>query len=69
MLLGGFSSSAMYPAPFDHIAINPLSVVVFISALGGIWTFLVRFKQAQGDIQAIDAADPLPQPNAKKQDE
>ena len=25
----------MFPKPFDHIAINPLSLVVFISALGG----------------------------------
>jgi phosphatidylglycerophosphate synthase len=69
MLLMGITTSTMYPAPFDHIAVNPLSLIVFISALGGIWTFLVRFKQAQGDIQAIDAEDPLPQPNAKKQDE
>jgi phosphatidylglycerophosphate synthase len=69
MLLMGFSTSTVYPAPFDHINVNPLSIVVFISALGGIWTFLVRFKQAQGDIQAIDKADPLPQPNASKQDE
>jgi phosphatidylglycerophosphate synthase len=69
MLLMGLSISAVYPSPFDHINVNPLSIVVFISALGGIWTFLVRFKQAQGDIQAIDKADPLPQPNAKKQDE
>jgi|TARA_B110000444_G_scaffold63389_1_gene59336 phosphatidylglycerophosphate synthase len=69
MLLMGLSTSAVYPSPFDHINVNPLSIVVFISALGGIWTFLVRFKQAQGDIQAIDKADPLPQPNAKKQDE
>jgi phosphatidylglycerophosphate synthase len=69
MLLIDFSTSTVYPAPFDHINVNPLSIVVFISALGGIWTFLVRFKQAQGDIQAIDKADPLPQPNANKQDE
>ena len=69
MLLMDFSTSTVYPAPFDHINVNPLSIVVFISALGGIWTFLVRFKQAQGDIQAIDKADPLPQPNANKQDE
>lgn len=69
MLLMNFSTSAVFPGPFDHINVNPLSIVVFISALGGIWTFFVRFKQAQGDIQAIDKADPLPQPAAKKQDE
>ncbi|MDG1538311.1 MAG: CDP-alcohol phosphatidyltransferase family protein [Candidatus Poseidonia sp.] len=69
MLLMNFSTSAVFPGPFDHINVNPLSIVVFISALGGVWTFFVRFKQAQGDIQAIDKADPLPQPAAKKQDE
>ncbi|HJM55303.1 MAG TPA: CDP-alcohol phosphatidyltransferase family protein [Poseidonia sp.] len=69
MLLADISITTTYPAPFDHISINPLSFIVFISALGGIWTFLIRFKQAQGDIQAIDEADPLPQPNIKKQDE
>ncbi|MDA7463693.1 CDP-alcohol phosphatidyltransferase family protein [Candidatus Poseidonia alphae] len=69
MLLMGLSTSTAFPGPFDHINVNPLSIVVFISALGGIWTFFVRFKQAQGDIQAIDKADPLPQPAAKKQDE
>lgn len=69
MLLMDFSTSAVFPGPFDHINVNPLSIVVFISALGGVWTFFVRFKQAQGDIQAIDKADPLPQPAAKKQDE
>lgn len=69
MLLMNFSTSAVFPGPFDHINVNPLSIVVFISALGGIWTFFVRFKQAQGDIQAIDKADPLPQPAARKQDE
>ena len=50
-----------YPGIFDHIAINPLSIVVFISALGGIWTFLVRFTQASKQIKQIDIDDPLPQ--------
>ena len=50
-----------YPGVFDHIAVNPLSIVVFISALGGIWTFLVRFTQASKQIKQIDIDDPLPQ--------
>jgi len=62
MLLAGWSSDAMYPGLFDHIEINPLSLIVFISALGGTWTFLVRFMQARGEIQSLDASDPLPQP-------
>ena len=62
MFLAGWSSDAMYPGLFDHIEINPLSLIVFISALGGTWTFLVRFMQARGEIQSLDASDPLPQP-------
>ena len=59
-----------FPWIFDHIRINPLSIVVFISAFGGIWTFLVRFIQASKQIKQIDAEDPLPQPNksAEKSD-
>ena len=51
-----------YPGLFDHIQINPLSIVVFISAIGGIWTFLIRFIQARQQITQIDIDDPLPQP-------
>jgi len=64
MLLAGWSIDASYGGWFDHIKVNPLSLIVFISALGGLWTFFVRFLQAQQEIRAIDAADPLPQPNA-----
>jgi hypothetical protein len=35
---------------------------VLVSMLGGIWTFLVRFRQAGRDVRAMDAEDPLPQP-------
>ena len=52
-----------FPWIFDHIKINPLSIVVFISAFGGIWTFLIRFIQASKQIKQIDAEDPLPQPS------
>ena len=57
-----------FPGLFDHIEINPLSIVVFISALGGIWTFLIRFIQASQQIKKIDAEDPLPQPNLKDEE-
>ena len=57
-----------YPGIFDHIEINPLSIVVFISALGGIWTFLIRFIQASQQIKKIDAENPLPQPNLKDEE-
>ena len=69
MLLAGWSSTAMYPGLFDHIEINPLSLIVFISALGGTWTFLVRFMQARGEIQSLDASDPLPQPVLESDDD
>ena len=57
-----------FPGIFDHIEINPLSIVVFISALGGIWTFLIRFIQASQQIKKIDAENPLPQPNLKDEE-
>jgi phosphatidylglycerophosphate synthase len=69
MLIMGWGTDAVYPAPYDHIKVNPMSLIVFISALGGLWTFLVRFVQAKSEIQALDAADPLPQPHAKDGDE
>jgi len=53
----------------DHIPINPISIVVLVSAFGGLWTFLIRFVQAQHEIQNIDREDPLPQPNAPKESE
>ena len=58
-----------YPGMLDHIPINPISIVVLISAFGGLWTFLIRFVQAQHEIQNIDREDPLPQPNAPKESE
>lgn len=69
MLLAGWSIDATYVGWYDDMNVNPLSLIVFISALGGLWTFFVRFLQAQREIRAIDAADPLPQPNAVGEDE
>jgi hypothetical protein len=66
MLIFGVEVGATYPAPYDHIAVNPMSLIVFISALGGLWTFLVRFLQAKGEIKALDEREPLPQPNQDK---
>ena len=57
-----------FPGLFDHISINPLSIIVFISAVGGIWTFLIRFIQARKQIMAIDEENPLPQPNSQEQE-
>ena len=52
-------SWGQFPGIFDHIQINPLSIVVFISALGGIWTFLIRFIQASKQIKQIDDEEPF----------
>lgn len=62
MLLIDWSLAVVYPTPFDHIEVNPLSLIVFISALGGLWTFCIRFLQARHEIQHLDATQPLPQP-------
>ena len=69
MVIAGWSIDATYPGWFDHIEVNPMSLIVFISAIGGLWTFSVRFLQARGEIQALDAADPLPQPGLKNEQE
>lgn len=67
MLIAGIEVEATYPGPYAHITVNPMSLIVFISALGGMWTFLVRFMQAKGEIQALDESDPLPQPKEKSE--
>ncbi|HJL97685.1 MAG TPA: CDP-alcohol phosphatidyltransferase family protein [Candidatus Poseidoniaceae archaeon] len=59
----------MFPGILNHIPINPMSVIVLISAFGGLWTFLVRFQQAKFEISQIDSENPLPQPNQAREDE
>jgi archaetidylinositol phosphate synthase len=56
-------------APFDTIALNPLSVVLFVSLFGGLWTFFLRFFQAQKVIQSMDANKPLSQPKVSFEEE
>ena len=65
----GVGDFGNYPGVLDHIPINPLSLVVLISAFGGLWTFLVRFHQAKSEIMRIDIEDPLPQPNQSDSEE
>ena len=61
------SSWGEFPAPFEHISINTLSIVIFISAIGRLWTFLIRFIQARNKIKQIDEEDPLPQKNTQEE--
>ena len=59
-------SFGYFPGIFDHIEISPMSIVLIISGIGGIYTFLIRFVQASQGIKEIDRNDPLPQPNQEK---
>ena len=59
-------SFGYFPGLFDHIEISPMSIVLIISGIGGIYTFLIRFVQASQGIKEIDRNDPLPQPNQEK---
>jgi len=60
------ASFGYLPGMFDHIEISPMSIVLIISGIGGIYTFLIRFIQASQGIKEIDRNDPLPQPNQEK---
>ncbi len=44
---------------FQGLAINPISLIVFISGIGGAYTFIVRFTKARREIQRLDAENPL----------
>tara|TARA_Y100000766_G_scaffold112496_1_gene96473 strand:+ start:70073 stop:70780 length:708 start_codon:yes stop_codon:yes gene_type:complete len=68
-IYAGVDDFGVFPGILDHISINPLSVIVLISAFGGLWTFLVRFLQAKTEITRIDNEDPLPQPNQSLESE
>ena len=59
----GVQDYASAPIPFDHLEMNPLSVIVIVSGLGGIYTFFVRYTQARKEITALDQEQPLAQPN------
>ena len=59
----GVQDYASAPIPFDHLEMNPLSVIVIVSGLGGIYTFFVRYSQARKEIIALDHEQPLAQPN------
>ena len=59
----GVQDYASAPIPLDHLEMNPLSVIVIVSGLGGIYTFFVRYTQARKEIIALDQEQPLAQPN------
>lgn len=62
-LIGVQDYSAM-PGVFEHLELSPLTAVVFISGLGGMYTFGIRFLQARKEIIELDKAHPLQQPDS-----
>ena len=61
-LIGVQDYSAM-PGMFEHLELSPLTAVVFISGLGGMYTFGIRFLQARKEIIELDTTHLLEQPN------
>ncbi len=59
----GVQDYSSAPIPFDHLEMHPLSVIVIVSGLGGIYTFFVRYTQAKKEIIALDQEQPLTQQN------
>jgi archaetidylinositol phosphate synthase len=41
------------------ISLNPISAIVLIAGIGGIYTFILRFLQARAEIGALDKSEPL----------
>ena len=44
---------------WNGIEFNPISAIIAISGIGGIYTFVVRFFKARADLQALDKSKPL----------
>tara|TARA_B100000214_G_scaffold374556_1_gene357676 strand:- start:1263 stop:1931 length:669 start_codon:yes stop_codon:yes gene_type:complete len=41
------------------VSINGMSLIIIISGLGGVWTFLRRFYSASRDLKELDKTEPL----------
>jgi uncharacterized protein (UPF0297 family) len=44
---------------FQGISLNPISVIILISGIGGAYTFIIRFIEARTEIQQMDKDNPL----------
>lgn len=44
---------------WNGIEINPISMIIAISGIGGIYTFVIRFIKARADLQSLDKSKPL----------
>ncbi len=51
---------------WNDIEINPISLIIAISGVGGIYTFIVRFYKARADLQSLDKTKPLSTPKGKE---
>jgi phosphatidylglycerophosphate synthase len=47
------------PAAWFGLGVNPLSLMVIVTALGGIYTYGLRFRQARSVLQGLDKERPL----------
>jgi len=44
---------------WNDIEINPISIIIAISGLGGAYTFIIRFIKARAEIQQLDKSEPI----------
>ena len=51
---------------WNNIEINPISLIIAISGLGGIYTFVIRFYKARENLQSLDKTKPLSTPKGKE---
>ena len=47
------------PAEWFGLGINPLSLLVLVCGIGGLYTFIVRFKDAYDELSELDEKEPL----------
>jgi phosphatidylglycerophosphate synthase len=47
------------PAVWFGLGVNPLSLMVLVTGLGGIYTYALRFRQARSVLQGLDKSQPL----------
>ena len=64
----GWSDWGTLPAPLGHVSLNPMTAILLISGVGGVWTFGKRFMQARNRITALDLNEPLPQNNSDNEE-
>ena len=67
-IIAGWSDIGAFPSPFSHVSLNPMSAILLISGVGGVWTFGKRFMQAKNRITALDSSEPLQQINNENEE-